>query len=485
MRAQSTALFDFSPFHAQRDQAVESIRAFLAHDAFRSAVVEELELDEDFYRRPLRPEDLAILPFSEPIRAENVNCLAALASNRMMLSINELGVARLPRARRGGDEFERFGEFYSDRNQVHAAMVRPFLENFAFGYAGGEARAEESAADYQGRLEALQTEEARFWQSTFQHLVAKDYLQEGLGFILIQRWCLAPTQRVALGRAAASGYFEGLELMDQPRLDASDDQTLAALAESLGVNRRAHSYWQFYLATSLAQTNLLGSLASRPDRALALWGAAFAAEAAWLEFSAGVEGACPHLLGQSGAEKNRRESRKALSERFGRVLSNVEGRFGRQGLHQFGLGLGAAQKLAARARWDLGEQLRWLSAVEQYCELARKVDARVQVECPNIDRETFVEPREMCSTTHVHNDHRLVVIESGDMVFWGNRGMQLKMKVGDMVLIPQGRLHGSTVVSDECTYHQPIIPDDWVRALTRELETEAPAQEARAHLELG
>ena len=51
--------------------------------------------------------------------------------------------------------------------------------------------------------------------------------------------------------------------------------------------------------------------------------------------------------------------------------------------------------------------------------MARAISARIEVERPDIDRETFVEPREMCSTTHVHDDHRLVVIESGKMVFWG------------------------------------------------------------------
>jgi gentisate 1,2-dioxygenase len=119
-----------------------------------------------------------------------------------------------------------------------------------------------------------------------------------------------------------------------------------------------------------------------------------------------------------------------------------------------------------------------LSNVRQYCRFARSIDRRVQAECPDIDRETFVEPREMCSTMHVHDDHRLVVIEAGDMVFWGNVGMRLEMTVGDMVLIPQGRLHGSTVVSAECTYHQPIIPEDWVQVLQRELTSAAPESRA-------
>ncbi|MEK6297165.1 MAG: peptide synthetase, partial [Paraburkholderia tropica] len=69
-------------------------------------------------------------------------------------------------------------------------------------------------------------------------------------------------------------------------------------------------------------------------------------------------------------------------------------------------------------------------------------------------------------------------IQEGEMLFWGNLGMQLQMFEGDMVLIPDGRLHGSTVTSSECTYHQPIIPDDWVQALMLELEAPDAARAA-------
>ena len=55
-------------------------------------------------------------------------------------------------------------------------------------------------------------------------------------------------------------------------------------------------------------------------------------------------------------------------------------------------------------------------------------------------------------------------------LFWGNLGMTLRLAPGEMVLVPEGRLHGSTIESDECTYHQPIIPDAWVRPLIDGLE---------------
>lgn len=46
------------------------------------------------------------------------------------------------------------------------------------------------------------------------------------------------------------------------------------------------------------------------------------------------------------------------------------------------------------------------------------------------------------------------------MHFWNNVTHKIDLHEGDKVLIPVSRLHGSTVLSGECTYHQPIIPED-------------------------
>ncbi|SHH81343.1 peptide synthetase [Pollutimonas bauzanensis] len=471
-------LFDFSQHKPRRDEILGLIKQFASHEAFRSAVVDELELDEDFYRRPLRPEDLAFLKFQKPISAETVSRLPSLATNRLLLSINELGIARLPR-RQNALEFERFESFYRDSNQLLGQQIRPYLESYGFTYLGNEPVAGKVIRDYSRLVREVFDAEQRHWAGLFAMLTRNDYLNEGLRLILIQQWALAPSRRSALARAAASGYFAGIASTDWPTLAGAlpSDALMREVAAMSGVARQSHSYWQFYLPTSLAKVNLLYALGSRPDRAFALLGAAFAAEAEWLAFGAALLAACPHLKQLEAVPPANEESLYAdLDRRLRHALAVVEDIHGGNALSRVGQGAGAYAKLADRARWDLGEQLRWLSAIPRYCAWARVIDQRIQVEYPNIDRDTFVEPREMCSTTHVHSDHRLVVIERGDMVFWGNLGMQLKMTVGDMVLIPDGRLHGSTVVSEECTYHQPIIPDAWIEELLAETAIRHPVQ---------
>ncbi|MCM2495865.1 peptide synthetase [Burkholderia glumae] len=471
-------LFDFSPFVGQSERHVELIKQFSAAHAFRSAQVSELLLDDDFHRRPLRPEDFEFLKFRKPVRMHNVSRLPALASGRTLLSIYELAIARLPRSA-SADEWQHFSGFYGDDVQVLGAQIVPFLEAYAFEYLAREQTLEAEPRAAAARLRRIVDDETAFWSETFARLMRNDYLQEGLRFIMVQRWAQAPSKRRALARATASGLLDMLPEALRPALhgDLPDDALLEKVAASVGVTGRQHAYWQFYLPTSTAKCNLLYALGRRPDRAFAFAGAAFAAEAEWLAFGAALERACAHLApaGRRPGEVERRVA--ALAERFEQALRTIAERFGQPAYAQAVQGAAAQERLCERGRWDLGEQLLWLSSIRHYVRFAHRISDRIEAECPGIDRETFVEPFEMCSTTHVHNDHRLVTIEQGQMLFWGNVGMQLKMDVGDKVLIPDGRLHGSTVLSGECTYHQPIIPDDWVKALVAELEagSNAPA----------
>jgi len=460
----SDALFDFACHAANVEQSAELVRQFAAHEAFRSATVEELVLENDFHRRPLRPEDLSFIDFRAPVTAETFTRLPSLASQRLLLCINELDIAKLP-ADRSAESLERVARYYRQDGRILAARINGFLEAFAFDHLA-HTTLPRGADGMRACLRDIVREETAFWGRLFGALARQSYVTEGVRFALIQKWCLAAAKRNALAKAEVTGRFDGLASDAWPRLIASDsdDDAVRRIAEACGVTRDVHSYWQFYLSTSLASANLLYGLAALPQNALSLYGAAFAAEAEWLAFGCFI-GQAAQQMRIDAFPLPVSDPTTDLMERFERTLHGVERLFGERGLIQVGKGLAAARALGTSARRDLGEQLSWLAAIDRYRGIAEAIDRRIAAECPDIDRETFVEPREMCSTTHVHDDHRLVVIESGKMVFWGNLGMTLELDPGEMVLVPQGRLHGSSVLSPECVYHQPIIPDSWVDTL--------------------
>jgi hypothetical protein len=468
MTQASRPLFNFDSQKDKVDETRQLICEFAEGHPFRSAQVEELELDEDFHRRPLRPEDLSFIGFRKPVRRKTVIRLPFLATQRLLLCINETGIARFPKYTDEGS-LSQFNDFYGENNQILGARIRPFLEDFAFDFLSRDPGEEDiTIPDLVGKIAATAMEESRFWGQLFGWLASRNYVEDGTRFILMQNWSLASSKRIALARAQASGFFEPVPVGDWPSLEGPmpDDADIQALATQCGITKREHSYWQFYLSTSMARCNLLHALARRPDRALAFYGAAFDAEAHWLAFGCLVGQACDYLQVPSvGRNIDIPTALEDLQRRFQNLLQVVETRFGAAGLQQVAQGVDVSRRLGDAARGDLRAQLHWLSSIEQFQVFANNIDDRINAECPNIDRETFVEPREMCSTTHVHSDHRLVSIESGDMVFWGNLGMQLKLKPGQRVFVPEGRLHGSTIESEECTYHQPIIPDAWIEEL--------------------
>ncbi len=144
------------------------------------------------------------------------------------------------------------------------------------------------------------------------------------------------------------------------------DDVLRQLATTLGVERQAHSYWQFYLATSLARSNLLYALARRTDQAFPLYGALFAAQTEWLALEAAVARYCPHLYDRRVPAKDPEQHLVQLQGRFEAALQFVQLQRGNGAAAQLTHGFAAAALLADRCRWDLGEQLTWLSNIERY-----------------------------------------------------------------------------------------------------------------------
>lgn len=449
-------------------EACQLIRRFAAARAYRSAAVEELAVGPGEYRRPLRPEDLEFLKFQRPIQRETVSRLPSLASQRLLFCLHERRMLRWPAGGAPGAVTD-YKALFTPEMETIAARIRPFLTSYAFQFAAsGAQRFNLPPAEAASRMLVAQVEGA---SAIHRHAASVEFVAEAARFALTQSWLLLPMQQAALHVAEAGGAFDLLPSASRPTLESEGTgQHLAeVLAREIGVREAAagedgQAQWQFYLATSLARPNLLWAF-DGPADTFRLWGAAFAAEIDWLAFSCLIGKCAASLgldLGQPGGWPGSREERAPVAQRLADAVQVAADRYGPAAATEVQQGFAIGAELADVAMDDLALQVEWLSQIESYRSAAALIEERIARERPDIDRDTFVEPRDMCSTTHVHNEHRLVSVESGDMIFWGNPGMKLELHPGDRILIPYGRLHGSTVTSPECTYHQPIIPDDWV-----------------------
>ncbi|MBL7488745.1 peptide synthetase [Frankia sp. AgB1.9] len=445
------------------------VRAFAANPAFRAAEWEELTTEADPYRRPVRPADLGWLDYGTELPADDVLKLSGLLGHRMLRNIYDADLLYLPPSR--NEAADRDGaDFYGPANRLRATLAQPVLERHLFSFLATARPDGPVAGD---PLDVLRRELRGYWEERRDHpgdafavLRATRDRREATTFALLQLSAYLPAARTAIGRGALGEYdlahpaARALLLDDYQRWVASSASWTDLLAAA-GLTPSVGAYWQLYLNTSLARGNHLHQLSRAPRRHAELLGTfvhqrldAAVTAGAWADAVEEGLGHRPDLLGSAALTP------AGLDELVDSLLGPLLALSGGAALADFRAGFADAAHLARLWDRDLAAQLAWADAIDEHKAKARAIDAYLTSEGIEVDLDTFVESCDETSTTHVHDEHRLVMIESGDMHFWNNVTHKISLSDGDKILIPKSRLHGSTVLSGVCTYHQPIIPDE-------------------------
>ncbi len=420
-----------------------ALRHLTAAHHFRSATVDELELEDDFFRRPVRPEDLSFLDFSAAIDPGTLGLLSSLTAQRILLTLYECSEGVLPPAAADHARWVAWRGFYDEDVRRAGEALLPALHRHALGFLGAFG----ADGDMPTLCRRALGDASHFWSDLSSVLKKTGYAEDGVRFLLVQT---VPVWD-SVQRAAGSVPLEIQLCFDKDSFRQAGIM-LSRAAREAGLRGRRHRYWQFYLPGSLAVVNMLHALARQPVTCFEYAGARLIAEADRHALASAL--ACAQAGDASAGDE------EFLSGCV-RAIAAIASRGDAAALRQMAAGASRMVALLGAVRRELASQIAWISDLSWSQQAAREIDARIRESGVAIDRDTFVEPREMCSTTHVHDDHRLVVIESGTMVFWGNIGMRHRMEAGDMILVPMSRLHGSSVLSPSCTYHQPIIPQAW------------------------
>lgn len=455
---------DFTP------DVVELAIQFANNPNYRSASAAELINDNGFFRRPIRPEDMRLLDFSTPLTNETALDLGGLIANRVLLNTFECHIHEPP-ASCADDDVHAYQTFYAAETRQLGQAIRPLMQKYLFSYLNLN-KANQSLADSNQHHERDISE---LIQNTFaqisqrqRHLAqivsstSPDNRSHSESIILIQHAGLLSAKQWAAKHALAVGIlhsswseFNGTT----PITDLTKHALLRATTERNLVTG-AHRYWQFYLSSALGCSNLLYSHCYTPTHGLQALATLLLCRLHLVAFHQSFS----HSL-MPIDENNEGLSLFSLSteiDHIKKILQHAASQYGRSAYDIFIGGF-----LQAGHQWrifdkDLSEQLIWLSTLDQHQEIAQKIMQVVERNKDNIDLDTFFETLETCSTTHVHDEHRLVVIESGQMVFWGHPEMRLHLSPGEMILVPRNRLHGSSITTAKCIYHQPIITPAWL-----------------------
>jgi len=439
----------------------EAVETYLASPLFRAARYEELVLDDNPYRRPVRPGDIGMVDFSRPLRREDFAQLSGLMGHRMLLNIHDTTKLLLPRDPTA-QKWSDYQLFYSAETRFLGTLIRPYLEAHLFGFVHDEAgrRAVSTAREL--------AEVARDEVGARRHRAAEladviraatdEDRQAMIRMLAIQSD--AASLNAGTRPAWALRNLAGSVGLPGVHSTQIGGELLRRLADGAGIKYEPHSYFQYYLPSTLALLNYLNGAALEPGQVFALAGALLAQT---LE-TRDLESALGSVLGTSveapapGGQVDRVHDPVAEADRAFAAALEVVGRAGGDfAVRELGRGFQEYAILLQIHHEDRMRQFTWINAMPAYVEKARRLQQAISDYSIDVDLDTFVESWEECSTTHVHDDDRLLVIESGQMEFWNCFGRKHEFLPGDMTFIPKHRLHGSVVLSGECVYHQPVI----------------------------
>ncbi|HEX3875038.1 MAG TPA: cupin domain-containing protein [Solirubrobacteraceae bacterium] len=445
------------------------MKAFAAGAPFAAATVDELVNESNPFRRPVRPDDLDFLDYTAELPAADAGSLSGLLGHRMLLNAYETDLVFLPQAD-PSPSWTDSRSFYSPESRLLADLARPVLEHHLFSHLDDPA--EDSPCEAASIVDQAIAEHERLAETDLTGHAIRDLVdpRSGSVLLLLQVSATAASRAAALGRCAlgddaraidVTGAFLAAFVEERSRLPQLDRLLLDA---DLSVGPRA--YWQFYLGSTLACTTHLHRVCRDHARLFEAIGA--------LVHHTAVQPVLAEqrreLIGQTvGANVEYFDppsgAPRSLRTQIEAIVAGPLDRYGSAFAEGCRRGFDAARRLAATAENDFITQISWADRLDANKARGQAIRQHLHDEQIEVDLDTFVEGCEVTSTTHVHDDHRLVVIERGEMHFWNNAGPKIPLATGDAILIPKGRLHGSTVLSGECTYHQPIIPDEILEAV--------------------
>lgn len=475
------------------ESAREAIEWFAAFPLNDEAQADELHIAGNPYRRPTRAKDLPFVPLERNLPLDRLASNWSLVLHRLLLNVYETDLLFLPAGPDSGqpadspadtpaDSWAAFDAFYGADNQRRADLARPHLERLAFAaleaeidiagpweaqhllayfrdFLAGEKANADLPPDSDPVLAAiLGARDPRAAAAHYLIQMAPDFLSEASAMARLVPGAYGPLQS-ALFNVLIDEYGAAVHR-------AKHSTLFEATLASRGLDARPHFYWQFYQPSALMLTNYFHYVARNKAHFFRYLGALFYTESTLVNVTGRQSATLRRIFGNEidtrYFDEHHHIDRHHSDMVFARLIEPAVAQYGARAVTGILRGFEEFRLLQRLADEDLADQLAWAGHVTlNDPQVAPLVDAwrRAQgaASGESFASETFVETRDERSTTHIHPDDRLLVLETGSMDFFPMAGVTQRLAAGDFLFIPGGRLHGSIVRSESCTYHQPIL----------------------------
>lgn len=228
-----------------------------------------------------------------------------------------------------------------------------------------------------------------------------------------------------------------------------------ATLSSCGLDARPHTYWQFYLPSSLALVNYF-HFVSRNHRHFGRYAGALLYTEATLSDGNRQQSAMLRAIFGDAVDTRYFDEHVEIDRHHGRmalngVIETYVGRCGEGVIPDIVRGFEEFRLLQTLADEDLIAHLRFadrlFKAPTEGAHLAARPGAWEgpgQVEHEELHGEI--------SVPHIHDVDELFQVVEGELEFAVGPLHAVPLKAGDAIVIPAGRLHGTRVLSDKCRY---------------------------------
>lgn len=455
----------FSP-----DEIKHFIRRYAANPLFSNT--EQWTINDNPYRRPIDQVAVGALDFSRHITRDTVLAESALAANRMLLNIYESDLVFLPE-----DDFtskkDNWTLFYSNENKLLGELIRPSLETHIFGFLDGEivVSGDWSLEKFKSYLHSLlETHEQSELElvtailssgepeknaAAYLIQVASDFLSES-----------SATARNVLGKYGTiqselfkiliDDYGYGVH---QAKHSTLFENTLA----SCGLSTQAHSYWQFYLSSSLAIGNYYHYVSRDHSKFFKCLGAIAYAEATFAHTCREIAKMLRRVFGTSVITHYFDEHGHIDTYHGSMALENLVtpaiAKYGNGVIEHIVCGLEEIRLLTAISDEDFLAQIAWSDALQDYKSLAQPVYQKITSGEIHPYRATQTGRQQDTLIMRVYDADKLCMVEQGSMNLVSGYDRFIHINAGEGIVIPRHRLNGMAVTSSECVLNIYDVDD--------------------------
>jgi mannose-6-phosphate isomerase-like protein (cupin superfamily) len=445
----------------------EEIKRFIQLYASRPLFGDTAEwvIRDNPYRRPIDRKGVQQFDFSTPLAKGEAFSANALAAHRMLLNIYETDLIFLPENNFAAKKND-FSSYYSNDNKLLGELIRPTLEAHVFDFLEDEidVTGKWSVEALNSYLQSLMTKHEQSELEVCSVVLSSADPQRACRSLMIQVAGDFLSEASASSRNILGKYGQIQSELFKIVIDDYGYGVHAAKHSTLFENTLAtcglisdlHAYWQFYLSSSLAINNYYHYVSRDHSKYFRAIGAIAVAESMFSHTCRKISEMLRAVFGKT-VDTYYFDEHFHIDAHHGRmafdyVVAPAIARHGDAVIPDIVRGMEELQLLTSLNDEDFTAQVAFAEAADNLKAQARQIHQQLREGKLQKPKMTLVENRSQSLVTRVCDQDKLYVVESGALELVIGLDQSMRLDRGEAIVVPRQRLHGTAVVSEECSY---------------------------------